>query len=541
MSPPPDVPLPKMSLFDDAALYGLTRDDGGRGLRSISGRGSGMPGRHRGGTPDNLVSPRTEPSSPARDRRDVVEAGPRIVIRAPWLSHQPLRKSAAVALPFVLACAATLSSSQAPVGWHVSGPRTAADQQWMDSLVGLVVQTQTGSSPAPVDPNAAVVPVGGDPQNLTLAPPATPGQAQPTAPLDPAAAAQQGTVPQQVNLAAQPVAGETVVTSDLASSGIPVRALKAYVAAAAVTARLDPSCHLHWSLVAAIGRIESDHGRYGGARIATNGDVAPPIYGPRLVGGNGMAFVGDTDGGALDGDTVTDRAVGPMQFLPGTWRTFGSDANGDGRANPQNLDDAALSTARYLCFGDGDLATQADRWRAVLRYNNSASYAAHVLALADTYATGKVVPLTTPPPGVALPSATPTPSPSHSPSGTPSPSRSVSPSPSATGKPSGSGSPSPSPSSATPTAAPTTSTVAPTTTTNPPTTNPPTTTPPTTTPPNTTEPPNTTTTPPNTTQPPTTTTAPPTTTTPPTTTAPPTTTTTTSLAAATATSAPPTI
>ncbi len=50
--------------------------------------------------------------------------------------------------------------------------------------------------------------------------------------------------------------------------------------------------------------------------------------------------------------TVTptyDRAVGPMQFLPGTWGRWGSDGDRDGVSDPQDVDDAALAAARYLC------------------------------------------------------------------------------------------------------------------------------------------------------------------------------------------------
>ena len=46
-----------------------------------------------------------------------------------------------------------------------------------------------------------------------------------------------------------------------------------------------------------------------------------------------------------------------MQFIPSTWSVVGVDADGDAQRNPQDIDDAALATAVYLCSGDDDLAT----------------------------------------------------------------------------------------------------------------------------------------------------------------------------------------
>ena len=123
----------------------------------------------------------------------------------------------------------------------------------------------------------------------------------------------------------------------------------------------DPGCRLNWSLLAGIGRVESNHGRYGGAQIGQDGTVRPADLGPRLDGTGGVGVVRDTDHGRYDGDPLYDRAVGPMQFIPGTWRGYGADGNGDGVADPQNLDDAALAAARYLCAGGGDLSTQLGR------------------------------------------------------------------------------------------------------------------------------------------------------------------------------------
>ena len=85
------------------------------------------------------------------------------------------------------------------------------------------------------------------------------------------------------------------------------------------------------------------------AQILPNGDVTPPIRGVRLDGSNGNLEIVDSEAG-LDGDPVYARAMGPMQFIPETWRLYGVDANNDGVISPDNIDDAALSAAGYLCF-----------------------------------------------------------------------------------------------------------------------------------------------------------------------------------------------
>ena len=112
---------------------------------------------------------------------------------------------------------------------------------------------------------------------------------------------------------------------------------------------------------------------------------APPIIGLALTG-VGTAHIADTDGGRLDGDSVYDHAVGPMQFIPSTWARYASDGNGDMRSDPFNINDAARAGATYLCAAGGDLTTDAGRVRAVLAYNHSAAYVATVLTLAATYA-----------------------------------------------------------------------------------------------------------------------------------------------------------
>ncbi|HEV7754257.1 MAG TPA: lytic murein transglycosylase [Mycobacteriales bacterium] len=167
---------------------------------------------------------------------------------------------------------------------------------------------------------------------------------------------------------------------------IPAVALQAYAYAQVETARTKPRCKLSWTLLAGIGRVESDHGRYGGARLLADGTSRPRIIGVPLDGAPGLMTIADTDGGRIDGDTTHDRAVGPMQFIPSTWRTSGADGNRDGREDPFNVNDAALAAAGYLCAGGRDLTTSQGWTRAVLSYNNTAEYVRLVYGNADTYA-----------------------------------------------------------------------------------------------------------------------------------------------------------
>ena len=206
-------------------------------------------------------------------------------------------------------------------------------------------------------------------------------------PKDPIADPANVPVPGVVGHGVDPGEQPTQVVSGLSRNGIPNAALKAYSRAQQVLAQVDAACQLPWTLVAAIGRVESHHGRFGGNALNSDGVAVPGIYGPRLDGSS-TARISDTDAGKFDGDSAFDRAVGPMQFIPGTWRSMGVDGDGDGVRNPQDIDDAAMSTAVYLCSGKTNLSKASDLNQAVLRYNHSQSYVDLVVSIAKAYAGG---------------------------------------------------------------------------------------------------------------------------------------------------------
>ena len=168
----------------------------------------------------------------------------------------------------------------------------------------------------------------------------------------------------------------------LTSLGIPEIVLNAYRSAELVMMTEAPGCGIPWHLLAGIGRIESGHAN--GGKTTSVGTTVTPILGPVLDGRlAGNEVIRDTDKGAIDG-------VGPMQFIPATWAGYASDGNGDGIKDPNNVFDAALSAAKYLCSGGLNLRDVAQETKAVLRYNNSAAYAANVIMWSTAYKNGVI-------------------------------------------------------------------------------------------------------------------------------------------------------
>jgi peptidoglycan hydrolase CwlO-like protein len=98
-----------------------------------------------------------------------------------------------------------------------------------------------------------------------------------------------------------------------------------------------------WYILAAVGKVESNHGE---------------SMGPSSAG-----------------------AMGPMQFMPSTWETSGVDGDGDGVANVMDPEDAIPAAASYLKDG----GAPQDWYRALYSYNHADWYVKKVLAVAEAY------------------------------------------------------------------------------------------------------------------------------------------------------------
>lgn len=98
-----------------------------------------------------------------------------------------------------------------------------------------------------------------------------------------------------------------------------------------------------WYILAAVGKVESDHGQN---------------MGPSSAG-----------------------ALGPMQFMPSTWDAYGIDASGDGEANIMDPEDAIPSAAKYLKAG----GAPDDWYEALFTYNHAGWYVEDVLEVAEGY------------------------------------------------------------------------------------------------------------------------------------------------------------
>ncbi|MEV4563807.1 lytic transglycosylase domain-containing protein [Nonomuraea sp. NPDC049419] len=104
---------------------------------------------------------------------------------------------------------------------------------------------------------------------------------------------------------------------------------------------------LSWTVLAAIGQVESGHGR-----------------------NNGPSSAG---------------ALGPMQFMPATWKHYGVDGDGDGKKDIWSPYDAVPGAANYLCANKAGQGGERLR-KAIWFYNHSWDYVNKVMSIAGAYA-----------------------------------------------------------------------------------------------------------------------------------------------------------
>ncbi|MGP4103516.1 lytic transglycosylase domain-containing protein [Nonomuraea sp. KM90] len=104
---------------------------------------------------------------------------------------------------------------------------------------------------------------------------------------------------------------------------------------------------LSWTVLAAIGQVESSHGR-----------------------NNGPSSAG---------------ALGPMQFMPATWKHYGVDGDGDGKKDIWSPYDAVPGAANYLCANKAGQGGERLR-KAIWFYNHSWDYVNKVMGIAEAYA-----------------------------------------------------------------------------------------------------------------------------------------------------------
>lgn len=138
------------------------------------------------------------------------------------------------------------------------------------------------------------------------------------------------------------------------AAGIPPRVLQAVLEASKI------DCSMPWYVIAGVSKVESDH-----------------AWGGKLDAAGNVLAGQDTSGPEIS--WLDEEALGPMQFLPSSWKIFG---NG---GNINNVDDSTKAAARHLCSGSGGKTDPASIRRGVLDYNHSESYADDVLAYAAQY------------------------------------------------------------------------------------------------------------------------------------------------------------
>ena len=164
---------------------------------------------------------------------------------------------------------------------------------------------------------------------------------------------------------------------------IPEAALRAYAYAAWAVAK-QKNCNLGWPTLAALGESLSNHGRANDSQLGDDGTTTVPLRGLNLFDPAHPQEVADTDAGLFDGDPTKDIPIGPLQIMPSRWEQFNAAVEPDAKPNPDNINDASLTLAGFLC-SVGDPSTP-DGWaNGVQQINANPEFVKHVHAIAKKY------------------------------------------------------------------------------------------------------------------------------------------------------------
>ncbi|MFT4125625.1 MAG: lytic murein transglycosylase [Gordonia sp. (in: high G+C Gram-positive bacteria)] len=166
---------------------------------------------------------------------------------------------------------------------------------------------------------------------------------------------------------------------------VPERALRSYAYAAAAMGKAQPNCGMGWSTLAAIGEVSSDHGEASSGVVTGEGLVVPALRNLAQANPSHAKPLADTDAGRFDGNEKYDVTMGPMQILPSRWEQFATDADNDNKSDPDNYDDATLTTARFLCAAGGDMRRPEGWATAVSQFNRMPDFLEKVHAAAMKY------------------------------------------------------------------------------------------------------------------------------------------------------------
>jgi hypothetical protein len=148
---------------------------------------------------------------------------------------------------------------------------------------------------------------------------------------------------------------------------IPDEALAAYQRAAQILDEVSPACDLSWTLLAAVGGVESDHGRHPGSSATAGATPQAPVR---------VSTAGSEEPIAADG---------PMQIAPDLWKVVGVDGNGDGVRSVKDIDDSALAAGVYLCAGWKNLDEPKEMAAALAGYRDSDDFVDAVLVYERAY------------------------------------------------------------------------------------------------------------------------------------------------------------